>query len=64
MEPDYVAFQKVCEELRNGTPLNCKHIVDTFGWPAMELFLIMTPVNEFVLKHFDEVMKAIRGENK
>jgi len=62
MKPDKEAFERICRELEKGhSPLNCKDIADVFGWPAIELFLILgTPSPEYC-KEITELLRQIRN---
>ena len=42
MKPDKEAFDRVVKELEQLIPLNCQHVVDVFGWPAVELYLLIS----------------------
>ena len=59
MQPDREAFERVCKQLEF-EELNCKHLIDIFGWPVVELFLLMGPevtvnVLELIKKKIDIV---------
>lgn len=55
MKPDKEAFERVCKQ----NTLTCKDVVDVFGWPAIELFLIVgTPSPEYC-KQISDLLKQI-----
>jgi len=60
LKPDKAAFIEVCHQLENGEFLTCKHLVDVFGWPVVELLILLSsPSSSFEILN---ALSAIRNK--
>ncbi len=62
MKPDREAFERVCEQLQRGETLNCKHVVDVFGWPAVELYLLCIPDVRGIADMLDDIRRKLNAQ--
>jgi len=60
-KPDTEAYFRIFKELEIGIQLNCKHVVDIFGWQAVALFIMMIPESKYAEEILD-ILKEIRDE--
>jgi len=63
LKPDKEAFERVCKRLELNPfaePLNFKDIVDVFGWPAVELYLLCTQENHKIIDLLKEIKRRLR----
>ncbi len=67
-KPDREAFEKVCKRFEGlnpftTEPLNCKDVIDVFGWPAVELYLLCITSDDKkhqVLELLKDIKRSLR----
>lgn len=62
LKPDREAFDKVCKQLDSGELITCKHLIDIFGWPVIELLIILSSSapNYEIINILTEIKEMIR----
>lgn len=62
MKPDSEAFRRVCHRLERGEVLTCKDVVDVFGWPAVELYLLCIPDVRGISDMLDDIRRKLNAQ--